>query len=76
MHNYSIRILAIKYPIKLLINKKGLQIIANETIRITKRERKSKGQSRMENPETEVTLGTRNRTMTNKAKTQHRKLKR
>jgi len=36
--------------------------------------RKPKGQSIMDNPETQVTLGTRHRTKTNKTK-QHRNLK-
>jgi len=43
---------------------------------VNKRQRKSKEQSRMDNPETQAILGTRHRTKTNKAKTIHRKLKR
>jgi hypothetical protein len=43
---------------------------------IYKRKRKPTGQSGMDNPHTHATLGTRHRTKTNKAKAQHRKLKR
>ena len=39
-------------------------------------ERKPKGQSKMDNPQTQVTLGSRHRMKTNKTKSATRKLKR